>query len=572
MRRSVITIGFFAIALAALFATNASAHPGSGIVVDDKGRVFFQDSTGFAIWMIDSGGRLTKYTDKLGGHFMALDPEGWFASGKLKLVERITPIGVKPALLVADGGAPVAVGRDGNLYYGLGLRDGDGVALGITRVSPDGKQLRLAPDLEEVLEKKLDGITGLAAGPDGYLYVACPSSVLKVKMDGTFTTLVSPVVVKDCDEESKDRNPYLRGLAVDARGTVYAAANGCHCVVKITPDGKVATVLKAERPWSPTGVAVFGEDVYVLEYTNSLKGWYEDEGWHPRVRKVARGGNVTTLAAVASANEILTKSFQTGKEPHLIVDLYRGAVEITANTEGAIEAEVTKEAKAGTQEAARKALKSIDVKVEQDGKTVRITSPKPKDEHPGVHSDTKAVVRVPPGTALELRTGKGNVNLNGGTGNGRITTTNGFIRVTDHKGALDLKTAHGSIIVQGGSGRLDMKTDHGEIHIRAKKVDVIARSANGDIRFAGTPGDGEQSFDSENGSIILTLPASARFRVDAQAANGTVTNEFPLTSSVSPVGESRTRLSGAVGGDSSTSIKLRTQNGNIVLKRLKAAE
>jgi hypothetical protein len=115
-------------------------------------------------------------------------------------------------------------------------------------------------------------------------------------MDGTFTTLVSPVVVKDCDEESKDRNPYLRGLAVDARGTVYAAANGCHCVVKITPEGKVETVLKAERPWSPTGVAVFGEEVYVLEYTNSLKGPNEGEGWQPRVRKFGRDGKVTTLA------------------------------------------------------------------------------------------------------------------------------------------------------------------------------------------------------------------------------------------------------------------------------------
>src|SRR5262249_15262165 len=162
-------------------------------------------------------------------------------------------------------------------------------------VSPEGKRSRFVPYLEKVFTQQ-DGITGLTTGPDGSLYVACPSAVLKVKMDGTFTTLVSPVVVKDCDEElpRKDGNPspYLRGLAVDARGTVYAAANGCHCVVKITPDGKVATVLKAERPWSPTGVAVVGEDVYVLEYTNSLQGWYEGEGWNPRVRKLDRHGKI----------------------------------------------------------------------------------------------------------------------------------------------------------------------------------------------------------------------------------------------------------------------------------------
>jgi hypothetical protein len=298
MRHSVIAIGFFTIVFAALLATSAAAHPASGIVVDDKGQVYFQG--GRAIWKVDAQGKLTKYHDKLGGHWMALDPEGSFARAEPKLVERITPSGVKPALLVADGGAPVAVGGDGNLYYALRLLEGGGVECGITRISPDGKRSRFVPDLEKKLVEK-DGITGLATGPDGSLYVACPSAILKVKLDGTFTTLVSPVVVKDCDEESKDRNPYLRGLAVDRRGTVYAAANGCHCVVKITSAGKVETLLKAERPWSPTGMAVFGEDVYVLEYTNSLKGWYEGEGWQPRVRKLGRDGKVTTLAMVALA-------------------------------------------------------------------------------------------------------------------------------------------------------------------------------------------------------------------------------------------------------------------------------
>src|SRR5437763_289696 len=42
----------------------------------------------------------------------------------------------------------------------------------------------------------------------------------------------------------------------------------------------------------------FGGDVYVLEFTNSLKGCNEGEGWQPRIRKIGRDGNVTTLATV----------------------------------------------------------------------------------------------------------------------------------------------------------------------------------------------------------------------------------------------------------------------------------
>jgi sugar lactone lactonase YvrE len=299
MGRSLIRSVLAILALSVGLTTRSFGHPGSGIVVDPQGQVFFQDSLGRAIWKIDAQGKLTKYSDKLGGHWMALDPEGRFSRAELKLVKRITPSGVKPTVLVADGGAPVAVGRDGNLYYALRLLDSGGVAVGITRISSDGKRTRFAPDLEKAVEKQ--GITGLAASPDGSLYVACPSAIVKVKMNGTFTRIVSPVVVKDCDEELADNNPspYLRGLAVDSRGTVYAAANGCHCVVKITPEGKVETVLKAERPWSPTGVAVFGDDVYVLEYTNSLKGRNEGEGWKPRIRKLGRDGKVMILATVA---------------------------------------------------------------------------------------------------------------------------------------------------------------------------------------------------------------------------------------------------------------------------------
>jgi sugar lactone lactonase YvrE len=287
------------VALSALFAAEASAHPGSGIVVDAQGQVFFQDSAGRAIWRIDADGKLTKFSDKVGGHWMALDAEGRFARADLKRFERITPVGVKPALIVADGGAPIAVGRDGNLYYGLSLLDGGKLGAGLTRISPDGKQNLFAPALTERVEKL--GISGLATGPDGSLYVACHSAVLKVEMDGTVTNVADPVEVKDCDFDFPDNNPKfpmpaLRGLAVDSRGTVYVAATGCHVVLKIAPDRIEESVLKAERPWSPTGVAVYGQDVYVLEYTHATAG--SDKGWLPRVRKLDRDGTVTTLATV----------------------------------------------------------------------------------------------------------------------------------------------------------------------------------------------------------------------------------------------------------------------------------
>jgi sugar lactone lactonase YvrE len=227
---------------------------------------------------------------------MCLDAEGSFSRTQPKHFERITPDTMKPVLIYADGGSPIAVLRDGLLYY---VSNNEKMTPGgqqVTRQSPDGKIEVFPPDGKKVTEKL--GITGLAPGPDGSLYIAQPNAVLKLKMDGTFITVASSIELKDCDVDYPDNNPNsllpsLRGLAVDEDGTVFAAGVGCRAVVKISPDGKkVETVLKAERPWSPTGVAVHSGEVYVLEYTNANRSIRD--GWRPRPRKLRRDGKATT--------------------------------------------------------------------------------------------------------------------------------------------------------------------------------------------------------------------------------------------------------------------------------------
>ena len=194
--------------------------------------------------------------------------------------------------------APIAlvVPQDGNLDY---VSSGEHLQPGgheVIRLTADGKLDRVATDLAKTSEK-LGGIKGLAAGPDGALYLSYPKAVLKITANGKVTTLADPVVVTDGGKDlpegtPESQPPSLRGLAVDGRGTVYAAATSCRCVVKIKADGKVETVLKAERPWSPTGVALQGGAIYVLEYPNANGERHAD--WVPRVRKVDRDGRATT--------------------------------------------------------------------------------------------------------------------------------------------------------------------------------------------------------------------------------------------------------------------------------------
>jgi hypothetical protein len=279
------------------------AHPASGIVVDQQNQIFFIYSR-HGVCKLDDQGKLSYIHRTGGGHWLCLDTEGSFSHTQPKYFDRISPDGVKPTLIFADGGSPIAVLPGGDLYYVSGIEELTPGGLQVARNSPSGEISVFAPALAKIADKPL---TGLAAGPDGDLYVASPRAVFKIKRDGTFSALVNPVRLEGCDVDYVDNNtnnalPYLRGLAVDKQGTVFAAGTACHCLVKITPVGKVEPVLKAQRPWSPTGVAEHNGDVYVLEYTHATEP--KEEGWRPRVRKIARDGSVTTLVTITPETSI----------------------------------------------------------------------------------------------------------------------------------------------------------------------------------------------------------------------------------------------------------------------------
>ena len=91
-------------------------------------------------------------------------------------------------------------------------------------------------------------------------------------------------------------HPLLRGLDVDAGGTIYVAETGCGRVLKVTPAGRVAILPQVKGPWAPTGVALFGDDLYVLEFQHAESD--DRREMLPRVRKIASDGKTAIIATV----------------------------------------------------------------------------------------------------------------------------------------------------------------------------------------------------------------------------------------------------------------------------------
>ena len=265
------------------------AHPGSGIVVDRLGQVYFVD-TGSGLWKITTSGELVRIQAPR-FHWLTLDAADRFATATLPSgpAGEVTRVGASPTLLLASD-YPLAIGRDGNLYFPSRRSS---TAVDVLRVLPSGERSVLAGIA-------LPFLNGLAAAPDGALYFTESRAIRRISPQGNVSTIAEQITLPACPRipSMGANDPQLRGLAVDSSGTVYVAASGCGSLLKVTPDGRITTLLQLESPWSPTAVALSPSgDLYVLEYLHTE---VEDRLlWLPRVRKLSRDGQSTIIATVS---------------------------------------------------------------------------------------------------------------------------------------------------------------------------------------------------------------------------------------------------------------------------------
>lgn len=293
------------------------AHPGSAITVDRSGRIYFIDTTRDRLWRLDPDGRFTTVTDGAHSNLLAATPAGhlwmvyrYFPSemrwilrgvspeGEVRDYERVTPV-------PAYGDVMLALDTAANLYY-----------LGMTEL------LRVAPDSSLSVWARPIVMTGArygVLGPDSAIYVADSNRVLRVPPGGPAAVLAGGYDAGSADGEgAAARFDRPMGLAVDDSGNVYVADYGNRRVRRITPTREVTTVYRETWPWMPTGVAVLGPDVYVLERAGDYYGRtlppltlipaVADFVGSPRVLRLGADGRAVTLVSVRRRAVVFTVS------------------------------------------------------------------------------------------------------------------------------------------------------------------------------------------------------------------------------------------------------------------------
>lgn len=303
-------------ALLALSTPPAKAHTGFGMVVDAQGRVVFLDGVRSIVWRLEADGKLTALAIEKHANTLVQDDAGnLYVQNFNATLWKIAPDGKVTEFSFSGGPSDgsrrfgsldelLAVDREGNLYFGNGNDFYPGWPQ-ILRLSPRGEYGLVAGSSSghadgAASEARFTRIRAAAWGPDGSLYVADENSVRRVAPDRTVSTLAGSSEAGDAEGQgAAARFHRVFGIAVDGRGNVYIADSDNFCVRRITPDGRVTTVLRTRLPWKPAGVAAAGDAVYVMErqFIPMPFALLRQFDTH-RIRRIAPDRGVTTVARV----------------------------------------------------------------------------------------------------------------------------------------------------------------------------------------------------------------------------------------------------------------------------------
>jgi hypothetical protein len=261
-------------ALGLLVAAPAAAHPPRGLAVAEDGRVYFSDLE--RIWSIGPNGRMTVLRRSVGGHTHELFLDaGGHLFGEDSFYDPATQ-GYRAALwmIAPDGRYSITYGPTARPARGAGVfRDQIGCSLSVDetrgrelllhRLCPGGRpQLLSGPAAARRAAPAvlLSNLGGATFGPDGSFFFRHRGIVQRLRAGDRLVTAATGF------------SPENFGIAVDERGALYVAEHGRRRIVRVSPDGRRSVPITAEAPWAPTGVAVRGSALYVLETTDQARG------------------------------------------------------------------------------------------------------------------------------------------------------------------------------------------------------------------------------------------------------------------------------------------------------------
>jgi DUF4097 and DUF4098 domain-containing protein YvlB len=301
-------------------------------------------------------------------------------------------------------------------------------------------------------------------------------------------------------------------------------------------------------------------------------------------------------SARAQQQERFTRTVRLGRSGLLTLSNITGNVVATGVAGEQVEIEVVKRARAATDELARQHLAAITVDVVERPGRVEIRTVYPdRDSDRGRNRDISVSVdyrlNVPVGTSVNLRTVSGDVRIANVEGEVRANTVSGSIHASSAPRLDTLKAVSGKIEIENSAaeGRLAVSTVSGGIQAEGLRADNLefetvsgnihltdvqsnrARlsSISGSITYDGSLSpSGRYEVKAHSGRVLVRVPRSAGFELEANTFSGNITTDVPLTlrSGMSADKRQRRGAISGVHGDGGALLQITTFSGNIAIE------
>lgn len=227
-------------------------------------------------------------------------------------------------------------------------------------------------------------------------------------------------------------------------------------------------------------------------------------------------------------SEPWTKTYQLAAGGRVEITNVNGKITLTGGDTDKVEVDAEKVGRGNSPEAAREALKRIEIREEVSPERIHLETRMQKTSGFNMGGgEVRYTLRVPVGASVKLE------------------TVNGGIEIENVNGAAELETTNGGIVARRIGGALNASTTNGGVEAQ---VDRLAA-------------EGVQ-MECVNGGLRLTLPKDARADIDARVVNGGISVDGL---EIDPQGEkTRRRLEGRLNGGG-PKVRIEGTNGGIRL-------
>lgn len=266
-----------------------------------------------------------------------------------------------------------------------------------------------------------------------------------------------------------------------------------------------------------------------------------------------------------------TKTFKTSGIPDVQLDTFDGAIEVHSWDKSDVEVEIERRAME------QALVDEIKVSAEQDGDriVIKVTGPGRRNGFDGiqvgVHFSPSAKLRVaiPRKSQLMAKSGDGSITVEDVSGKVTLNTSDGSVRATRLAGEIMVRSGDGSIRMDRIEGKVDVETEDGNITLEAKPSTLRAKTSDGSIRMQIEPDTAmaeDWDVQTDDGTVVLTLPTSFNGELDAETRDGSVRTNHPALSAEARSGEDRAerrRKLKATLGSGGPTLRVRSGDGTI---------